>query len=82
MTVNGTVETHVVMHAQERVGVNVKVAKAIAMVIVWAIAKKPVKVVAKNHVAAVALILVQEVQNNRGNRKPYRVGNTIKCHSI
>ena len=70
------------MHVQERVGVNVKVAKATAMVIVWAIAKKHVKEVVKSHAVEVVLILVQEVQNNRGNRKPYRVGNTLKCHSI
>lgn len=56
--------------------------RAIAVAIVSVIAMKHVKVVVRNHVVEVVLILVQEAQNNRGNRKPYRVGNTLKCHSI
>lgn len=56
--------------------------RVIAVAIALVIAMKHVKEVAKNHVVGVAQILVQEVQNNRGSRKPYRVGNTLKCHSI
>ena len=50
-------------HAEE----HVRVVKAIAMGIASATAMKHFKVVAKNHVVAVALILVQEVQSNDGD---------------
>lgn len=68
--VQGRVMMAVVLLAWENVVVIVKV---IAVVIAWAIVRKPVKVVVKIHVVAVARILVQEVQSNRRNCNIYRV---------
>lgn len=70
-----TVAEIVMPLAQITVLEHARVVRVIVVAIASVIAMKHVKVVVKNHVAVVAQILVQEVQNNRRNRKPYRVGN-------
>ena len=57
-------------------------ARAIVKVTVSVIAKRHVRVVVKIRVVVVALILVLELQNNRGCRKPHRVGIIYEYHIL
>ena len=69
---------HAMMDVNQHVLVDAVVnVKVIAKMTVSEIAIRHVKVVAKIRVVVVVLTLVQEVQNNRGYRKPYRVGDNL-----